>query len=237
MKKLLLTILTVFSTYTFANCEQSFFDQTRPSPSGGLEEVCFKQFTNLYDPKMKIPIYSSEYLTTSEAKASESVKRHDAFHPERQLKKNEQSLPSDYAHSGYDKGHLTPSHDAATSDTQNETFSMSNMVPQTKKSNEVAIRLIEAKVHDTVENGMNAYVLTGVIVSDHPKTIGNGVVVPDDTFKAVRFDDGSSCVWVFPNTEELSRNLLLSLSQFEHNYGITPFPSIASETKISKYCQ
>jgi endonuclease G len=119
---------------------------------------------------------------------------------------------------------------------QNETFSMANMVPQTAKSNQVAIRLIEAKIHDIAENGTGVHIVTGVIVGDNPSTIGNGVVVPDKTFKAVRFDDNSSCVWVFPNTKQLSPNELYSLESFNLKYGILPFPGIIEDQNISKLC-
>lgn len=234
--KYLFSLLLFLSASTFAACDKPFLDQTPPSPTTGLEEVCFTRFTVLYDANKKIPIYSAEYLSPKDAINSEAIERDDAFHVESQLDETESSKPSDYSKSGYDKGHLTPSHDAPTMKDQNETFSMANMVPQTAKSNQVAIRLIEAKIHDIAENGTGVHIVTGVIVGDNPSKIGNGVVVPDKTFKAVRFDDNSSCVWVFPNTKQLSPNELYSLESFNLKYGILPFPGIIEDQNISKLC-
>ena len=235
--KYLVLLLSMISCFSYANCEDKFLDQTPPSPSSELREVCFNHFTVLYDGNKKIPIYSAEYLSIKDAINSEGIQRNDAFHVEYQLPDSEQSSPADYSKSGYDKGHLTPSHDAPTVTDQRDTFSMSNMVPQTPKSNEVAIRIVEAKVHEIVETGTGAHIVTGVIVGDNPNTIGRGVVVPDDTFKAVHFDDGTTCVWVFPNTVQLSETVLLSLDQFNHQYGILPFPGLPTEDKISPRCR
>jgi len=191
----------------------------------------------LYDQQHKIPIFSSEYLKLSDVQASAKIGRKDAFHTETRLPKPVESLASDYAKAGYDKGHLTPSNDAPDGNSQFDTFSMANMVPQTPNSNRNMIRLVEAAVQKSlIDHNTNVHVVTGVILGNSPKIIGHGVAVPDITYKALMYDNKSSCVYIMSNDVNPAPTTILSLQSFNDKYGVLPFPGEPESSKVSSFC-
>lgn len=82
----------------------------------------------MYSGVTKTPIWSAEYLTKE--KIAAKLPRKDSFHPESKLPSSERAELSDYARSGYDRGHMTPSADMGMASAQAETFTLANMVPQ-----------------------------------------------------------------------------------------------------------
>jgi endonuclease G len=93
--------------------------------------------------------------------------------------------PSDYARSGYDRGHLCPSADRTKDEaTNSETFLMSNMLPQVHALNAGPWKGIETYERELVANeGKSVYVVAGGIFARAPKTIGQGVAVPIATYR------------------------------------------------------
>jgi endonuclease G len=107
----------------------------------------------------------------------------------------------DYANSGFDRGHLCPSDDRDKSVATNEaTFYMTNIVPQTSDNNKEVWRQLEEYARKLVENGKELYIIAGVYGKGGTdkdgrakSTIGNGVVVPARIWKIiVVLDDGNN---------------------------------------------
>ena len=92
------------------------------------KELCFEAFGVMHSGISKTPLWSAEYLTASAIDAD--VPRKDKFHEETQLPQNERAELKDYAKSGYDRGHMSPSADMPTESAQADSFSLANMVPQ-----------------------------------------------------------------------------------------------------------
>lgn len=73
-------------------------------------------------------------------------------------------LPTDYSRSGYDRGHLVPSADRFGSQSLNEqTFLMTNIVPQTKDLNQFPWAKLETYTRTLVRKGYDVYVIAGVL--------------------------------------------------------------------------
>lgn len=102
---------------------------------------------------------------------------------------NNYSTASDYARSGFDKGHLAPAADMQwSSRAMADSFYMSNMAPQTPMFNRGIWKQLEKWVRDVAIVETNIFIVTGPIVTsnDLANTIGaNRVVVPSAFYKVV----------------------------------------------------
>lgn len=99
----------------------------------------------------------------------------------------ESAVPSDYTHSGYDKGHLAPCDDMCWSKVaESESFYMSNMSPQTHSFNAGVWKRLEGLIRKYAKTYDTIYVATGPILQNGLKTIGkNKVAVPEYFYKVV----------------------------------------------------
>jgi endonuclease G len=95
--------------------------------------------------------------------------------------------PQDYAHSGYERGHLCPSGDRTRDANQNSlTFLMTNILPQVHELNDGPWKKLEeyerelASEPDTV-----LYIVAGGIFAETQPVIGHAVSVPVATYKIV----------------------------------------------------
>lgn len=111
-----------------------------------------------------------------------------------------------YTNSGYDLGHLTPSHITSYNDTLNyHSFSMLNQAPQLAQFNRGKWSRLESAVLDTIINkGGDAVIITGVIYNNNKKTYlsGSRVKIPIAWFK-VLFIGGQTYAWIGSNINGL----------------------------------
>ena len=61
--------------------------------------------------------------------------RANTFHPDPSLPPGERAELSGYARSGFDRGHMSPSGDIPDEWSQDESFSLANMIPRTRTGN------------------------------------------------------------------------------------------------------
>jgi len=98
----------------------------------------------------------------------------------------------DYSRSGYDRGHMAPNHAIATRygrDAQNQTFLMSNIVPQKPALNrQVWRRLEELEAESWAGKFGGVWVITGPIFDDDHRFLKRNeprIEIPDAFFKIV----------------------------------------------------
>ncbi len=111
----------------------------------------------------------------------------------------------DYAHSGYDRGHLCNSEDRTSSEYLNEeTFLMSNIIPQTPTLNRGPFKFLEAYCRKlAVKKGQQLLIYSGGIGS--VDRLASGVPVPKFCWKAV-YTPNEAFYVLFPNEHELNKN-------------------------------
>ncbi len=111
----------------------------------------------------------------------------------------------DYAHSGYDRGHLCNSEDRTSSQFLNdETFLMSNIIPQTPTLNRGPFKFLEAYCRKlAVKKGQQLLIYSGGIGS--ADRLASGVPVPKFCWKAV-YTPTEVFYVLFPNEHELNKN-------------------------------
>jgi endonuclease G len=137
-----------------------------------------------YNSGRKVPTWVSWELNTS---YFGSTTRQDDFRPDDTLPANlPQASLADYSGSGFDRGHMCPSDDRTlTTAANSQTFFLTNMVPQAANNNRGPWEKLEAESRTLASAGKEVFVIAGGVFSASSRTIGSGVVVPDQTFKVV----------------------------------------------------
>jgi len=141
-------------------------------------------YTLSYNGSRKVPNWVSWELNTSYLG---STARQDDFRPDSTFPASEpQAALADYSGSGYDRGHMCPSADRTLTVAANqETFFLTNMIPQAANNNEGPWADLEADSRVLAQAGKELYIISGGVFSASSNTIGSGVVVPDQTFKVI----------------------------------------------------
>jgi endonuclease G len=113
--------------------------------------------------------------------------------------------PTDYARSGYDRGHMCPSaHRTAARDANSLTFLMTNMQPQVHALNAGPWKSLETYERERVAEGKVMFVVAGGIFPARPERIGPGIAVPEANFRVtVELEPGQGPSEVSPETRIL----------------------------------
>lgn len=196
----------------------------------------------------KIPIWVCERITRQQVTGSLSQGR-IPFRADPALPEKARSQDKDYRGSGYDRGHQAPLADQTRDQRlRDETFFLSNVVPQNRRLNQQAWAALEARVRDWAIARDSVFALTGPLFwdprEDDPSTargyvdyelIGNHVSVPTHIYKILvaRTADGTgweSLAFVVPNapydrTVDLSQ-FIKSISWIQKRAGLTFFPLV-----------
>ena len=154
---------------------------------------------------------------------------------------------SDYANSGYDKGHLAPAADMGWSAvTMKESFYLSNMSPQLPGFNRGVWKRLEELMRSWAIDNSAIYIVTGPILTSGLPTIGgNRVSIPNYYYKVIldyTQPEIHAIGFILPNTSssEALSNFAVSIDQVESKTGIDFFPALPDdqETKLEKeVCQ
>lgn len=150
-------------------------------------------YTICFDSSSRIPRWVS---WNTVGKDYGDTPRKDRFHHDDRLIVP-QGSNRDYTGSGYDRGHVVPSEERTSSPEANfETFSFLNILPQTHGLNAGPWYKLEREIKGFVskKSGNQVYVSAGPIFGNNPRRIGDGVVVPDFTWKGVVFVSGGRVV-------------------------------------------
>lgn len=141
-------------------------------------------YTVSYNKDLKLPNWVSYELTRQETKGKEKRGNNFIADP---LVKGAIATNSDYARSGYDKGHMAPAADMKWSPAaMKESFYFSNMCPQHPQLNRRGWKNLEEKIRDWAVADSAIIIICGPIVDKQSKTIGkNKVTVPKQFFKVV----------------------------------------------------
>ncbi len=158
------------------------------------------QYSLSYNRSKGTPNWSSWQLNQSWLG---NAPRQNNFRPDQSLPPGwDQVRPSDYIHTGYDKGHLTPSADRSrTIEDNSATFLMTNMIPQSPDNNQGPWADLEDYCRSLAHAGKELYIIAGI--AGKQGTIAQGkVTVPQVTWKIIVVFDhpGSGSQDVTKNT-------------------------------------
>jgi endonuclease G len=146
-----------------------------------------KYFQITYDPQRRLARSVIYTLTDTQLK-NKIGSRKNKFIADPILIKNAipYALPTEYAGSGYDRGHMAPSGDFLWNQDVNDlTFVMSNIAPQTPNLNRDSWRLLEDQVRKWACGEKKITVITGPVLSDKLLKLKSGLEIPQDFYKVV----------------------------------------------------
>ena len=106
-------------------------------------------------------LWSAEHPTAASLDAARDTPREGQFHAEDRLPPGDQARLEDYRRSGFDRGHMAPSGDMPDAQSQQQTFSLANMVPQTPELNRGVWAGIEMAVRHLAQRRGELFVVTG----------------------------------------------------------------------------
>ncbi len=193
--------------------------------------ICHEGYAVLFSGLTRTPLWSAERLTPARVRAARRIERVDDSHPDAALPQAMGANLADYRGSGYDRGHMAPSGDMATPGSQEESFSLANIVPQTPALNRHAWSDIEHDVRELALMAPRVFVVTGPLFErDELVTLNHRIAVPTSIYKAVYVPGRGAVAIVASNT---ARPVIrtLSLDQFTRLSGIEPFPTAPAGDK------
>lgn len=154
---------------------------------------------------------------------------------------------SDYANSGYDKGHLAPAADMGWSaESMRESFYFSNMSPQLPGFNRGVWKRLEELMRSWAIEYNTIYIVTGPILKPGLSTIGtNRVSIPLEYYKVIldyTQPEVHAIGFILPNASSSAslNTFAMSIDEVEIRTGIDFFPALPDdqETKLEKeVCQ
>ena len=143
--------------------------------------------------------------------------RQNDFRPDKELPKGFYIVtPTDYRNSGFDKGHLCNSADRTSSvELNQETFLMTNMIPQSPHNNEITWKGLEDHCRDLAKQGYELHIIAGAYgvggegSKGYKEKLSGKINIPSNTWKIVKYTKGNITDFIFvdiPNTQSLSKD-------------------------------
>ncbi|MEN3168424.1 DNA/RNA non-specific endonuclease [Gluconobacter sp. OJB] len=219
-------------------CPGVFYQGTPPVVTGAMGQgtlLCSTAFASYASPVTHGPIWSAEFLTEEALEVAVRTPRKGIFFADTRLDEATRTNLGDLKRSGYQRGHLTPSGDEPGLAAQEESFALSNVVPQTPALNMGVWEGVEASTRGLANADGELYVVTGALFADHdvPVIGPDRVMVPSGVFKAI-YDPVTETAgaWVCSNTDDPHCSVV-SLTVLRDTGGIDVFPGLAEKIKLT----
>ncbi|KQQ32464.1 endonuclease [Duganella sp. Leaf126] len=202
-----------------------------PKMEAGTTELCYGVFGVMHSGVTRTPLWSAEHLTAANLDAARELSRENAFHAEPRLPVNARAELADYARSGYDRGHMAPNADMPDRQTQRESFTLANMVPQDSEINRHLWAGIEGVVRGMAKKEGDLYVLTGpAFIGASLQKVGK-VLVPTHLYKLIYSPRQHAGGAYFVENKAGASYEILTVAQLESRIGIDLLPSLSPREK------
>jgi len=238
IKTLFLTLflfpLAVLANPVNNSCSQ-FVAHGAPQTSlneSNTQYLCRLNYAVHYRNDTKTAEWVAERITVEDVRGD--ARRRDNFRADPDVPEQYRATLSDYAGTGYDRGHLAP----AAANTQSveimsESFLLTNMVPQNANKNRGIWRILELRIRDWVLQGKDIWVVTGTVYDTGYSTIGNNVGVPTRMWKVIyNANEQKAIAFIMPN-KAIPRSELhtfaTSVRELEQITGIDFHPNLPGE--------
>lgn len=189
-----------------------------------FKQLCYRSFNLGHSGRTRTALWSAEVLDPRKMELASRIERNSSFKADERLPADERSELEDYRRSGFDRGHLAPSADMPSRESQEESFLLSNIVPQEGKMNGGVWRDLEMNVRKEAYRA-RVYVVTGPLFKGAKMTLKKRVLVPTYLYKAMYVVDKGAVVFIVSNDKN-AETTTMSIDQFSRIYGLDPFPGL-----------
>lgn len=222
------------------SCPANFYDGQAPDLvnaklANHTYSLCFSEFAVLDSGLTRTPLYSADHLTAQRIALARRQRRTDAadtFHEETRLPAQDRAVLSDYARSGYDRGHMSPNGDMSSASAQGESFTLANMVPQNPNNNRHLWEGVEATTRSLASRYGEVYVVTvPIFAGAQTQWLHNRVAIPARLAKAVYVPAlRGAAVYLTDNAPGMKWQTI-SVAQLRDISGIDVFPTLPESVK------
>ncbi|AGX43935.1 DNA/RNA non-specific endonuclease [Clostridium saccharobutylicum] len=194
----LLLVCSMFSCFTANAATNDNDNMLLGNPSGATSSISDSnnylitkpQYDFSYNDSKHEPNWTSWHLSSGDIG---SASRQNDFRPDTKLPSGWYEVTAnEFFATGFDRGHMCPSGDRTASAGDNQaTFLMDNMIPQAPKNNQITWAKLEEYERTLVKQGYELYIIAGGYGTGgtgskgYMTTVGNGVVVPAETWKII----------------------------------------------------
>lgn len=202
--------------------------------------LSYRAYISSYNPIYRISNYIKHEIY-KEALEQGCVKRADKFITDQRISTNFGYRPvftKDYTNTGYDRGHLAPSADFNyNKDTNNESFYMTNMSPQTPDLNQKAWAALEGRVRRFACGFGHLKVYTGPIINGvNLPRLESCVSVPEKFFKVILSDkpgDFKAIGFIYSQSDshDVWKERAVSVKTVEKESGISFFTELPEDIR------
>ena len=220
-----------------------------------LVTLCYSNHQLQYDFQKRIPLWVGEHITKDTLYGT-AERQQCSFRADKNIPEKFQSKNEDYLASGYTRGHMMPAGDIKSNqEAMNETFFLSNIIPQDLENNAGFWFRMETYCRALVKKYSDVYVISGPLfiptsTSESEikvvtyKVIGdNCVAVPSHLYKVILAENMgkpmSIAAFVVPNKQidedATLRDHEVSLDELERLAGIEFFPQLRLK-RIKRLC-
>ncbi len=218
---------------SFNGCEKMYPGGTAPAiVAPEFKEVieptytvlCYRAFALGHSGRTRTALWSAELIDKTSLGLASEVARVDRFAADDNLPESHRAELTDYRGSGWERGHLAPSADMPTPAAQEESFRLSNIVPQNGAMNGGPWRELEMRVRQEARK-RRVFLVTGPIFRGSTQTLDRRVLVPTALFKAMFAVNKGATVFIMENNDS-AKTYTLSVDQFTKTFGLDPFPAL-----------
>jgi endonuclease G len=202
-----------------------------PKLASATRELCYGVFGVMHSGITRTPLWSAEFLRAENVEAAQGLSRENSFHAEPKLPPAQRAELSDYARSGFDRGHMAPNGDMPDRRAQQESFTLANMVPQDGDNNRHVWAGIEGAVRKMAKKEGALYVITGpAFLGTQLRKVGN-VLVPTHLYKMVYSPrQQAGAAWLVENRGDAEPQVV-PVDELERIIGIELLPSLSERQK------
>lgn len=219
-----------------ASCSNFYYRGRAPTaaptvPSGRV--FCHVIYVVSYSTTRLNPLWSAQRLTREMSAAGDAITRieRSSFGRQVGLGRLEQARDAEFASNDWDKGHMTPANDAPDEDSQEDTFILSNAVPQHQDLNRIMWSRLEGSVHQLAQIEGEVFIVTGPLFEGPRRLMSNRVPIPSHTFKAIYIPSRNFAIGFVATNTTAPTCTVVSIAEITRRTGIDPFPAVAAAVK------